>query len=405
MQYKILVFGTFVVFIITLFILTFSFKASNSININSFLLKDISENWDRGPIFDLEIRKYDFKLNQTFISDEWPGTIPGCDCTNARKGLVSFFVDTNFYQLHPHYCTRNETKLECKDVVSIKPMKYVNWRGSNLLGVRKNLNFMNYSLFAFEEECPKEYKRCGFIDTDKNILCLPINENCPINKIMFLPEEVQIPTDFKYIELKLRNNYKVIYTNQDINNFIIVDVFLRENQMCLNSNEREKEKSYILDKFQSNVCHEFLFSKQVYDTRFQILDSYNKNFILADNNIQTLIDANLPYYDKQINNVQMNLFSRPYLSWKRECSKDLEYNPSIVYSLSSRIEKAKSRQFLVKIFSICLFIVGLFSSISILCSKKGISILVILFQGLFSALSIILAVLCFLVNNILLTKK
>ena len=50
---------------------------------------DFKENWEKRSITDIKIvngEKRSFEIGyEPLIEREWPGTVPGCDCTNAFR--------------------------------------------------------------------------------------------------------------------------------------------------------------------------------------------------------------------------------------------------------------------------------------------------------------------------------
>ena len=75
------------------------------------------------------------------------------------------------------------------------------------------------------ENCQHGYKKCGILDSNNNILCLPMNEECPLNdfKISDIPLPDLLP-EYNHIELteSITGIKQYIYfTNYKIDNIII----------------------------------------------------------------------------------------------------------------------------------------------------------------------------------------
>ena len=75
------------------------------------------------------------------------------------------------------------------------------------------------------KECTTNYKQCGILDTLGNLMCIPENEECPINEIIIdlkTEEDYYINQNYK-VGLSYYNNelYNFYYTNTKINNSII----------------------------------------------------------------------------------------------------------------------------------------------------------------------------------------
>ena len=110
-----------------------------------------------------------------------------------------------------------------------RPYVYNNhkvWIGSKLLTVNHIINQNNYEIYPIldinsdnerityrknyesllkhsGEQCEENYKKCGILDTLGNIMCIPENDECPIN-------EVIVDLNSKYDEY-ISKGYKVAY--------------------------------------------------------------------------------------------------------------------------------------------------------------------------------------------------
>ena len=130
------------------------------------------------------------------------------------------------------------------------------WIGSKILTVKneiKNNNFNLYPLLNFntdgtnieyhqnyesllkhsKKKCEENYQKCGVLDTYGNIMCIPINEDCPINDI-----KVDLSSNideyrskgYEYVKLNdLSEDYFLYYTNKKTDNEIIVKIIFSEN--------------------------------------------------------------------------------------------------------------------------------------------------------------------------------
>lgn len=73
----------------------------------------------------------------------------------------------------------------------------------------------------------------GILDPNNRIMCTEENNNYPINKIIINNNE-KSPTDFNYVTLSLNNNKFLLYTDESINNNIIVNFSISSGIPCLN---------------------------------------------------------------------------------------------------------------------------------------------------------------------------
>ena len=134
-----------------------------------------------------------------------------------------------------------------------KHSKYIVWIASKILTVNKLIKQNNYEIYPIldinsnnikkfynqnyetllkhsNKNCENYYKKYGLLDILGNIMCIPENEECPIN-------EVIVDYDFKYDEYiskgykvsfleRLSSGYNLYYTNKAINNKIVAKLDL-----------------------------------------------------------------------------------------------------------------------------------------------------------------------------------
>ena len=113
-----------------------------------------------------------------------------------------------------------------------KEIKINNYESFPILNFDKNggkhLYYQNYeSLLTHSgKNCEADYKKCGILDTIGNIMCIPKEDECPINDVivelksnydLYLSQGYQIA----YFD-KLDQNYALYYTNTAIDKEILV---------------------------------------------------------------------------------------------------------------------------------------------------------------------------------------
>ena len=96
----------------------------------------------------------------------------------------------------------------------------------------KNREYNYYISYLINKNssCPINTKKCGIFDTLNNILCLPIEEDCPINHIVFNEKDKKINLFYK--KINLYNNESIYYTNQNIDHFIYSELILSKYPIC-----------------------------------------------------------------------------------------------------------------------------------------------------------------------------
>ena len=115
-----------------------------------------------------------------------------------------------------------------------KEMKKNNYELHPLLGISSEGKFIEYNqnyeslLYHSNPNCEENYKKCGILDTYGNIMCIPNEDECPINEIII--DEESKYNDYlsqgyqkAYLE-KMTEGYAIYYTNIKINQEIIVKI-------------------------------------------------------------------------------------------------------------------------------------------------------------------------------------
>ena len=182
----------------------------------------------------------------------------------------------------------------------------------------KNINktyfdYLNDSVKQ-KEDCKENYKKCGILDSKNNILCLPIDEECPLNDFILSQEELPdlIP---EYSEIKvtesLTDSIKYIYyTNNKTNNKIITHFELSGNNPCIIPDEHNWIAVYSREKEKTCNCKTYI-NGTLYDQNYREVG----NKIL----MKTLYyDNSIPIY-KNFNNEMVNLYVRNYYYIDKQC--------------------------------------------------------------------------------------
>ena len=86
-----------------------------------------------------------------------------------------------------------------------------------------NYNYNYLLMHSTKNECETKYKKCGILDSMKNIMCIPESEICPLNGIKTsLSENYNIYKSGKFY------NYNLYFTNHNINNSIITNIIISD---------------------------------------------------------------------------------------------------------------------------------------------------------------------------------
>ena len=185
-----------------------------------------------------------------------------------------------------------------KDKQELKPIKINKIFNNKFFYEKINKTYFDYLKTSVKENenCNENYKKCGILDSNNNILCLPNNEECPINDLKISDFELyDLLPEYNYIELveTLTSIKKYIYfTNNKIDNKIITNFKLSYDSPCIAPNEHswisintnEKEKScncftYINDKLNDpsyiEVGNNIFMKSLYYDNEINIFNDYS----------------------------------------------------------------------------------------------------------------------------------
>jgi len=132
-------------------------------------------------------------------------------------------------------CIKNPKKNEkiwfCSKILTLKQIVINNMKNTYPIEEiisENNPNNYNYNyllMHSTKNECETKYKKCGILDSMKNIMCIPESEICPLNGIKTsLSENYNIYKSGKFY------NYNLYFTNHNINNSIITNIIISDEQ-------------------------------------------------------------------------------------------------------------------------------------------------------------------------------
>ena len=237
---------------------------------------------------------------------------------------IGYFFGTSNGKYHKNIIKAGKCKKsdsDCQNIKKIIELNLYKWDGNSFCVNKKTgLNYEYYlnNSVEYNSECNIGFKKCGILDTNNRILCIEENNDCPINKILINSNELP-PFDYNYKTLNLNNNKYLHYTNEAIDNEIIVNFTISAGIPCLDPNEINTEyPQYILDKtFKRYSCshkNENGFNDDIY----KYLDFILKSQLYEDNNIYNQI-INLKNYPLFSLNEKMRLYVRNYFGINKNC--------------------------------------------------------------------------------------
>ena len=209
----------------------------------------------------------------------------------------------------------------------LKPVKINKIFNNKFFYEKSNKTYFDYLKISAKEgeNCKENYKKCGLLDSNKNILCLPIDEECPLNDIKISDIELtDILPEYNHIELieSITGIKKYIYfTNNKIDKNIITYFELSLDNPCISPNENSWISVNANEKEKTSNCHTYI-NETLYD----------QSFIEVGNNI---LMKSL-YYDNNINifnefsSEKVKLYSRNYYYINEECANTY-INDYIIY--------------------------------------------------------------------------
>ena len=284
------------------------------------------ENWNAYPIIDIvSTNKSVCPLGyDILINDKFPGFKKGCYCNNTGELFLDSCKDIDGFEL------------SCQGISEIKKEKYKIYRKSILCGKRTLNDYFKLlkENLVRRRDCEAGYKNCGIIDSKNYKLCLPENENCPINMIHFIDENDNFMSnyDFNFTKINLDQNKTLIFTRDNIKGKILIEFKIEDGPPCADplftNSQTNFTKFKLHPKFSQDQCSP-LQSDLNYDERYEELDRYSYDLILEQNHIKDkLITISALNYQNTIIN-QTSLFSRNYINFDKQCLINL--NEKIKY--------------------------------------------------------------------------
>lgn len=323
--------------------------------------KSISDNWSKGPIISIYAENNKCQAeDEVLIEDFWPGTEPGCDCSNQ---LISFNPLTSGKCSR----TKNSGQRTCNDVIDMKPIRYSKWGFRLLCGKRIPLGYYELTFASTEKLCPEAMRSCGKADSLGNFLCLPKETQCPINNFDILDKKEPVPIDgngIKYTIIELDEGKKLVYSNDDTKGQIIVDLKLSEGKPCLNNRYYNLSyEPYVLSRMRGFEKCPAIRQDLFFDPRYTYIDQESTADLYTMNGINSSVKY-LPKFEMPPQTSYTNLFSRNYMGVSEVCRDDVLENDAgklidNLYNIRDMVESTST--FLTIAFVIsCIAFVGIF---------------------------------------------
>jgi hypothetical protein len=317
-------------------IITFSLTVTLYVktgNLNFSIFKSMAQNWNYGAVSKVSQGTALFcpDFQSTLITEKWPGTDKGC----FKTILIARSV-----------CGKTGIT-----VPPIEPISYTVWRGVPLCTERVPAKYLDLTVAENENECPKEMRSCGLIDTLNNVMCVPSSTPCPHNYMEIILDGQPLPTGFNFTIIPMKGT-NMILSNTNTKGKIIVDMILSEDIPCADPYDKNYiYPPYILEKyFERSKCNSNIGNK-TFDTDYEVKDIYPYYNVYSENNILSLlklIPDFLPYSTAlQASERQMRLYSKNYMGIKAQCIKEikaLNITNQLLFDMTDMQDKTEGSQ-------------------------------------------------------------
>lgn len=212
-------------------------------------------------------------------------------------------------QINGSYVYNNENEKQYDYI------KYMNDKKIVFADVARRINKNN--------PCPKGEKKCGEIDTKGNILCLPNETECPVNKLSITSNASK---EIKNKTIKLNEGSYLYFENSRTNNSLVINAMISETWPLSHEwTEITKDvssNSYIPDeeikKRNELTALDFDILNHKIDTSYKLIENNEKieKYLTVENVLNTSI---IQYNDNEYNkNQSLFMFTKNYIGFKSE---------------------------------------------------------------------------------------
>lgn len=240
------------------------------------------------------------------VEGKWPGTIKGCDCTQAEA------------KYYTNQCGKFQGN--CKQLPETGTRGFSKWYNSlpiYTVRMKQTSQSQLTSKIKLDGTCVSGYKKCGNPNSKSKGICVPENAiGCPITDISSTFQPGWTKTSFLGFS---------IYTKSEVNSNPIVDIAIRESHMCLNREHfpiTPNRKPYSLFDVDYGRC----IKNPTYSELFDMgeLDLVSINSIPTDG---------LPQFQLS-NDYRWKVLAGGFVEWAPECPVQMMEFASLTSNLS-----------------------------------------------------------------------
>ena len=262
----------------------------------------------------------------------FPGSKEGCSCLNVT---YYYRKQDHVDEVFPGQCNKNQTANKCKMVKEIKSVELFKWKNGTFCSKHYNLNeiegknglsgyfyFLNNSVRE-KESCKEGFKKCGKLDDYDNYLCLPINEECPINDIISSDIERPDLIDDGYKSQYINNMY-FYYTNEKVDKPVITKLKVGEKSLCVYKTFHFTDyPQYILDQNFNKYGCKYKIKGKFYEDNTEKLDKTTKKELYEDSyltlNSEDYYNSILHEFPFHSLQEEMYLYPKRYIGFNKKC--------------------------------------------------------------------------------------
>ena len=226
------------------------------------------------------------------------------------------------------------------------------WKGQTLYTNELDISYsdlLQRYTYTRSNKCEDGYKKCGILDTAGNILCLPTNQDCPINDII-ITNTMNTPNAFSSYKnaytIKMDDTTYLHYTNEATNNLVLAEFAVSKKKPCLKDNKKDCEADES-------------------DPRFTLLDKIDEYLFYKDNELD-LVDKEEEDESSLTNTLK--LYYRGYIGYNSDCMKEKNFWENInFYKKCSLVRKLS-----ITVLVMTLFLFAFSIVMGVVFSIKGI---------------------------------
>ena len=271
----------------------------------------------------------------------WKGTYEGCLCDNNT------ILKDN--------CTYNNQSNCKEEIPAVKGSYMYTYRGSKFYHTPSKYNYNDLFNMSVDENenCKEGFKKCGKLDFFNNTLCLPENEDCPVNYLEITNSSTPPNDKYNFTSVRFKDGYYIHYTNEAIDNYTIKNYFRSgDDKACINFLDyNDTFPVYSLNQGKCSYRHNNLYASEYYYK----VDTTSKLNVIVENKKNRSLGA-LPFYPySDLAKANYSLSIGIFLGYNRTCRDDILKYKEVIKGTEELITP-------IKYYNIALF--SLFSMLS-----------------------------------------